>query len=103
MALGEIADKPQEHCPLKTKPDIERACNVMPCSSVDRRNFISDSNSKYIVSGTGATGIIRANVDQDYIQPSWKLKTVKLKVGGQATIYEDTKIKIRCPVKKFKR
>ena len=103
MALGEIADKPQEHCPLTTKPDIERACNVMPCSSMNQKNFIGDSNSRYITSGIGQTGIIRANVNQDYIQQSPKLKTVKLKVGGQATIYEDTKIKIRCPVKKFKR
>ena len=56
-----------------------------------------------MITGLKNTGTIKANVNQNYIQPNWKLKAVKLKVGGRATIYEDTKIKIRCPVKKFKR
>ena len=70
---------------------------------MDQKNFIGDSNPEYIVPAMGSTGIIRSNMNQNYIQRSWKAKTVKLKVGGRATIYEDTKIKIRCPVKKFKR
>ena len=56
-----------------------------------------------MITGIKDVGMIKANVNQNYIQQTWKLKTVKLKVGGRATIYEDTKIKIRCPVKKFKR
>ena len=60
--------------------------------------------SKYpTITDTNQVGTIKANVNQNYIQPSWKLKTVKLKVGGRATVYEGTKVKIRCPVKKFKR
>ena len=64
-------------------------------------NKKGDSSPSYLASSS--TGIIRANVNQDYIQQSSKVKTVKLKVGGRATIYEGTKIKIRCPVKKFDR
>ena len=58
---------------------------------------------KLIFVGSKSDSLIKANVNQNYDQPSWKLKTVRLKVGGRATIYEGTKLKIRCPVKKFKR
>ena len=38
-----------------------------------------------------------------YEQRSLNQNIVKLKVGGQATVFKGTKLKIRCPVKKFKR
>ena len=38
-----------------------------------------------------------------YEQRSLNQNTVKLKVGGQATVFKGTKLKIRCPVKKFQR
>ena len=68
--------------------------------STNRSNIISKHHK---IADTNQVGTIKANVNQNYIQPSWKLKTVKLKVGGRATVYEGTKVKIRCPVKKFKR
>ena len=42
-------------------------------------------------------------MNQMYEQQNLKQKTVKLKVGGQATVYKGTKLKIRCPVKKYER
>ena len=45
---------------------------------------------------------IRSDMRQNYVQNP-KDKSVKLKVGGRATIYEGTKVKIRCPVKRFDR
>jgi hypothetical protein len=68
---------------------------LSPCTDIN--------NHHIIYGGTENVGTIKANVNQKYMQPTWKLKTVRLKVGGRATVYEGTKIKIRCPVKKFKR
>ena len=39
----------------------------------------------------------------DFFQASPRLQTVRLKVGGRATLYKGTKVKIRCPVKGFDR
>ena len=47
--------------------------------------------------------IIKANVNQVYEQTSLNQHTVRLKIGGQATVFKGTKLKIRCPVKKFDR
>ena len=47
-------------------------------------------------------GIIRANFRQDYEQDPAET-SVKIKVGGRATLYEGTFLRIRCPVKKFDR
>ena len=38
-----------------------------------------------------------------FFQASPRLQTVRLKVGGRATLYKGTKVKIRCPVKGFDR
>ena len=46
--------------------------------------------------------IIRANLRQDYTQDPAET-SVKIKVGGRATLYEGTFLRIRCPVKKFDR
>ncbi len=43
--------------------------------------------------------VIRARVGQEFRQDPAD-RSVKLTVGGSALVYEGTKIKIRCPVKK---
>ena len=35
IALGDVADKPPEHCSFKKKPEMERPCNSSPCSPFD--------------------------------------------------------------------
>ena len=47
--------------------------------------------------------MIKANVNQIYEQTNPNQHTVRLKIGGQATVFKGTKLKIRCPVKKFDR
>jgi hypothetical protein len=37
IALGDVADKPPEHCSFKKKPDAERACNLSPCSAINHQ------------------------------------------------------------------
>ena len=44
---------------------------------------------------------IKANTEQDYIQKDPYQKAVKLKVGGKATVYIETTVKVRCPVKQY--
>lgn len=46
---------------------------------------------------------IKANLNQVYEQLNIHQMTVKLKVGGVAKVFKGTKLKIRCPVKKFER
>ena len=50
-----------------------------------------------------AKPIIKANSNQIYEQTNMRQHTVRLKIGGQATVFKGTKLKVRCPVKKFDR
>ncbi len=52
---------------------------------------------------TGNYPKIRANTNQRYVQTDPDQLTVRLKVGGQATVFKGTKLKVRCPVKRFDR
>lgn len=65
--------------PIETKP-----CNTKACDPEDDRPHISTTASRYIQHDPGQ-------------------KTISLKVGGAATIFYGTQVKIKCPVKKYNR
>jgi len=90
LALGEIANKPVGHC-SKDKPTIEKKCNTQKCPP----GYKPPRSLRYPT--------IKSKTDQNYVQSSTAVKTIKLKVGGKATVYQGTKLKIRCPVKKVSR
>ena len=76
-----MIDKPEAQC-QGTKPEMEETCNNNQCQYVN--------NPK-----------IKANTEQDYVQSDPYQKAVKLKVGGRATVYIGTTVKVRCPVKQY--
>ena len=111
MALGEVANRPENQCP-GSRPETERNCNIQRCTSYDYERQQQQQQNKHQAtlrllpsssdSGNGRQPEIRAKERQNFVQDPSE-RTVKLRVGGRATIYEGTKVKIRCPVKKFDR
>jgi hypothetical protein len=97
LALGELAHKPDSFCGGGARPEEDRACNDRPCNSYDYEPQQQPSTAN-----ANARPVIRANLNQDYVQAG-REKSVRLKVGGRATLLHGTNVKIRCPVKKFKR
>jgi len=81
LSLGQLIDKPEAQC-QGTKPEMEEICNNNQCQYVN--------NPK-----------IKANTEQQYVQSDPYQKAVKLKVGGRATVYIGTTVKVRCPVKQY--
>ena len=79
LALGQVLTKASNQCPgpkpLETKP-----CNAKPCEELGKPKIIS--------------------TEQNFVQAATK-KKVTLKIGGKATVYKGTQVKIRCPVKHF--
>ena len=97
LALGELANKPDRDCPFD-KPEFKKSCNHQPCP-FDNNVVVVQSSS----SSNSQRPLIKANVNQIYEQTHLGQHTVRLKIGGQATVFKGTKLKIRCPVKKFDR
>ena len=96
LALGELANKPDRDCP-PGKPEFKKSCNQQPCP-FDISNTQSGEREE-----PAKRPLIKANVNQIYEQTNLNQHTVRLKIGGQATVFKGTKLKIRCPVKKFDR
>jgi hypothetical protein len=44
-----------------------------------------------------------ATSNHSYVQQNPSKKKVTLKIGGQATVFWGTQLKIKCPVKRFNR
>ncbi|XP_023324183.1 ADAMTS-like protein 1 [Eurytemora carolleeae] len=82
LSLGQTIDKPEREC-TGLKPSGEERCNGTECDKINLAPRIK------IVKG------------QNYDQPTAGVREVKLKVGGQATVFRGTTLKIRCPVKHF--
>ena len=101
LALGEVANRPDHECP-RPRPPKEKACHLRACTSYDyerHAHFNDEETSKR--TATSNQPVIKANSGQNYVQGHEK--SVRLKVGGRAVLYEGAKVKIRCPVKRFDR
>ena len=83
MAQDHKVGRLDSMCP-GDKPQDFKPCNMKPCAPDDDRPIISTSDSKYI-------------------QHDPNMKKISLKVGGAATIFYGTQVKIKCPVKKYNR
>ncbi|XP_055685140.1 protein madd-4 isoform X4 [Lutzomyia longipalpis] len=79
MAQEHKVERPVSMCPSAKPPD-RKSCNTKACAPEDQRPQIAVSNSTYI-------------------QHDVKRQKVTLKVGGAATVFFGTQIKIKCPVK----
>ncbi|XP_031344592.1 protein madd-4 isoform X2 [Photinus pyralis] len=83
MAQNHTVDRPASMCPTPKPPD-KKPCNTKSCVLETDKPQIEVSNSTFI-------------------QHDPKKKKVSLKVGGAATIFYGSMIKIKCPVKRFNR
>jgi hypothetical protein len=83
MAQNHTVDRSPELCPSPKPPD-RKPCNTKSCIVESDKPHIDISNSSFI-------------------QHDFKKKKIALKVGGAATVFFGTTIKIKCPVKRFNR
>ena len=82
LSLGQLIDKSESLCEGEEAPSSEEECNMAEC--------------KYV-----ANPKIRAKEGQNFVQSSPGQAAIKLKVGGVATVYQGTTVKISCPVRHF--
>lgn len=83
MAQNHTVDRPATMCPMP-KPSDRKPCNTKSCALDTDKPIIETSNSTFI-------------------QHDPKKKKISLKIGGAATVFHGTIIKIKCPVKRFNR
>ncbi|GBP79725.1 Protein madd-4 [Eumeta japonica] len=83
MAQSHVVERPAALC-NGPRPATTKTCNTRPC-----------------LLDTAAPEIGLAN--SSYIQHDPKKKKVTVKVGGSATIFYGTQVKIKCPVKGYNR
>lgn len=83
MAQEHKVERPSTMCG-NAKPPDKKPCNTKPCAPEDQRPPIEVSNTTFI-------------------QHDPKKNKLSLKIGGAATIFFGTQIKIKCPVKRFNR
>ncbi|XP_072391161.1 protein madd-4 isoform X2 [Diabrotica undecimpunctata] len=83
MAQNHTVDRIPSMCPVP-KPAESKPCNTKSCIVESDKPHIDVSNSTFI-------------------QHDPKKKKISLKVGGAATVFLGTTIKIKCPVKRFDR
>ena len=81
LSLGQLIDRPDAECGGE-RPGTEEPCSLKPC------NYTTDPR-------------IRGRPHQEYIQLDPGSSLVKLKVGGRATVYQGTTVKVSCPVKHY--
>ncbi|KAK3927660.1 Protein madd-4 [Frankliniella fusca] len=85
MAQNHVVSRPASMCPEHLKPAERRPCNSKPCGPDDHRPAIAANDNTFAY---------EAKPNQ---------KQVSVKVGGSASIFLGTRLKIRCPVKRFNR
>ena len=83
MAQNHTVVRPPASCP-SPKPATKKPCNTKSCVLDSDKPHIDVSNNTFI-------------------QHSVKKKKVYLRVGGAATVFSGTLVKIKCPVKRFNR
>ncbi|KAF7274526.1 hypothetical protein GWI33_012822, partial [Rhynchophorus ferrugineus] len=81
MAQNHTVDRPPSSCP-SPKPAEKKPCNAKSCIIESDRPHISVTNSTFI-------------------QHNPKTDKITVKVGGAATLFTGTTVKIKCPVKRF--
>lgn len=83
MAQNHTLDRPTTMCPTQ-RPIDKKPCNTKSCIVESDKPIIDVSNSTFI-------------------QHDSKKNKITLKVGGAATVFVGSTVKIKCPVKRFNR
>ncbi|XP_045473745.1 protein madd-4 isoform X3 [Harmonia axyridis] len=83
MAQNHTVSRPQNMCP-SPKPPEKKPCNTKSCViETDKPKIFASNNT--------------------FIQHNIKQKKISLTVGGAATVFLGTTVKVKCPVKRFDR
>ena len=85
MAQNHVVARPASLCPAHGRPSERRACNPKPCAPDDSRPRID------------------ANGDNYNTEAKPNQKQLSVKIGGSAPVFLGTRLKIRCPVKRYNR
>lgn len=83
MAQNHVVDRPPTSCP-SNKPQDRKPCNTKSC-------ILETDRPQIVVSNT------------TFIQHDVKRKKISVKIGGSATVFYGSMIKIKCHVKRFNR
>ncbi|XP_034240301.1 protein madd-4-like [Thrips palmi] len=85
MAQNHVVSRPASMCPAHAKPVERKPCNPKACSPDDARPRIEANDELHVTDS----------------KPTQKQMSVK--IGGSVHIFLGTRLKIRCPVKRFNR
>ncbi|XP_045023585.1 ADAMTS-like protein 1 isoform X3 [Daphnia magna] len=106
LALGQVLTKTANHCNPTSRPAESKPCNTgKQCSRVAEE---PEEETKATTVGSAperpppASDLPKIqSTNQNFVQQSQSKKKVTLKIGGKATVFKGTQIKIRCPVKHY--
>ncbi|XP_046460782.1 ADAMTS-like protein 1 isoform X7 [Daphnia pulex] len=130
LALGQVLTKTANHCNPTSRPAESKPCNTgKTCSSSGSKaegkeaDDLGGQEEEEQVGGVTTTaGSVPErpppsgpapspaaasdlpkiqSTNQNFVQQGQSKKKVTLKIGGKATVFKGTQIKIRCPVKHF--
>ncbi|KAF2367243.1 Thrombospondin type-1 (TSP1) repeat [Trinorchestia longiramus] len=100
LAQGEVVEQPAQRCPRR-RPSTRRRCNKRKCPLNGRAPTTNGAfNNRNVVARRRP--FIRSQPHQKYLQKKY-MKKVKLKVGGEATVFRGVMVKVKCPVRHFDR
>ncbi|XP_047738201.1 uncharacterized protein LOC108674249 [Hyalella azteca] len=100
VAVGRVLDQPPYVCPRR-RPPTRRRCNKRKCP-LQELSFWSNNDINRRVGIKRRRPAIRSQPNQKYLQKKY-MKKVKLKVGGEATVFRGVMVKVKCPVRHFDR
>ncbi|KZS17894.1 putative ADAMTS protein 3 [Daphnia magna] len=106
LALGQVLTKTANHCNPTSRPAESKPCNTgKQCTRVAEE---PEEETKATTVGSAperpppASDLPKIqSTNQNFVQQSQSKKKVTLKIGGKATVFKGTQIKIRCPVKHY--
>ena len=78
--------------------------NETPVPAIGTTTTVSGSSSTSSSTGSRVVHQLAPKIlstNQTFVQQSVTKKKVTLKIGGRATVYKGTQVKIRCPVKHY--
>lgn len=113
LALGQVLTKTANHCNPTSRPAESKPCNSgKQCSAndddlgqVDEETTTTTVNAAVapppVATERPGQTKIQSSPNQNFVQQSVSKKKVTLKIGGRATVFKGTQIKIRCPVKHY--
>ena len=102
LALGQVLTKTANHCNPTSRPAESKPCNFGKICSKDEQVPTTTTPPTTTTASSVATPD-QPKIQwthQNFVQQSQK-KKVTLKVGGKATVFKGTQVKIRCPVKHY--